>query len=289
MTAAWEADWSGRLRSIGESLLAIEVNTVEKASMSAQKMPDVPLALHAIIDSYNLYLTGLGYALDKPLCDMAAARINLPANTTPADEKQAMDALGLWFPSANAAPAPELTNGPGTFEALQWAAWAAMRDMAKLRDEALVPRGDAIFDLETSGILGRIRANSRQLREVSILLARDHPTAANRLPLFGVTIEAAVRALLNNPLPPLSVRPDVLVLIRKAWDVGTETVMMQSSMQIDGDLVMRISPRLTDAKREFFASLHNASVKTGLGQWQSLFGLIRDLAGELGKAIWGLV
>jgi len=287
MSGSWTSDWSGRIRSIGEGLLVIEVNTVEKASMSAQKMPDVPLALHAIIDTYAAYLKDLGYAVDQHLYDMAAARVALPADTPANVEKQHTDALGQWYPSA--AAAPDLTNGPETFEALQWAAWAALRDMAQISKEAFLPRGVAIFDVETSGILGRIRANGRQLREAAILLARDHPADAQRQPLFGVTLEAAVRALLNNPLPALSVRPDILVMIRKAWDVGTETVLMQTSMQVDGDLVTRISPQLTDAKREFFAALHNDALKTSLGQWQSMFILIGKLAGDLGKAIWGLV
>lgn len=275
MNGGWASDWAGRIRTIGEGLFYIEVNTIEKASMSAQKMPDAPLALHAIIDSYSSYLTELGYAVDSPLYKMASDRIALPVGTPATDEKRLTDALGQWHPSSE--PQPELTNGPETFEALQWAARAAARDVPKPRD------------IETPGILARIVANSRQLREASILLMRDHPSDAQKQPLFGVTIEAAVRALLNNPLPPLFVRPDVLVLIRKIWDVGTETVLMQSTMHIDGDLTVRVSPQLPEAKREFYAALHNGYMRTSVGQWQNLFNLIRELAGDLGKAIWGIV
>lgn len=287
------ADWEQSLRNIGQSLLTVEVNTVEKLSMSAQKMPEAPLALHAIIETYRQYLADQGYPIDTALLADASERIALleAVPSTPdavAADKVLVGRLSAWHPTLNAAQA-ELANGPETFEALQWAAWAALRDIKTIRDHALTPTGESVFDPETGGVLARIRANSRQLREAAILLRDGHRPlpGSNKLPMFGVTLEAATRALMNDPVPPLTVPIDVLVLVRKAWDIGTETVMMQTSMQIDGDLVLRISPGLTEAKRAFFADLHSGSVATGIRQWNSLFVLVRDLLEGLGKKIFG--
>lgn len=283
------ADWQESVRAIGEALLTVEVNTVEKASMSAQKMPEVPVALHAIIDTYREYLVDLGFPIDGTLLAQAKQRMDLSptARDTPQRDKALVDQLSAWHPTQHAEP-PDLTNGPETFEALQWAAWAALRDLKTIREHSLTPGGDPVFDAETGGVLSRIRANSRQLREAAVVLRDKHVPASGKLPLFGGTIEATIRALVNDPLPPLSVPLDILVLVRKAWDVGTETVMMQTVMQVDGDVVLRISPALADARRAFFSDLHTGCVKVGIGQWNSLFALVRDLVGEIGRTIFGI-
>ncbi len=276
-------NWEASLRSIGEGLLTIEVNTVEKASMSAQKMPEVPLALHAIIDAYAGYVRDRGFAVDQALLDLATERMSL--RDTPDEDKALVARENAWHPRAPFVGV-DLTNGPEAFEALQWAAAAALRAGANTPEAARALDGEVLNSPERAGVLSRIRANSRQLREVALVLRDSHAPRPGKLPLFGVGVEATVRALLNDPQPPLSVPLDSLVLVRKAWDVGTEVVMMQTSVQIDGDVVMRISPGLDDAKRAFFADLHAASVRTGLGQWDRMFALVRDLIGDLGRAIF---
>lgn len=283
------AGWEKSLCNIGEALLTVEVNMVEKLSMSAQKMPEVPVALHAIIEAYRQYLFDVGYPIDDALLGMATRRMALLTAAVPAadEDKALVGQLSAWRPTQGGAR-PELTNGPETFEALQWAAWAALRDLKTIRESTLTPGDAGVFNPEAGGLLARIRANSRQFREVAIVLRDKHtPQKPGKLPLFGVTLDATIRALLNDPFPPLSVPSDILVLVRKAWDVGTETVMMQTSMQIDGDLVLRVSPGLAEAKRAFFAELHSGCVKTGIGQWNSLFVLVKDLIEGLGKKIFG--
>ena len=265
--------WEGYIETIAQGLLTIEVNTVEKASMSAQKMPEMPIALHNVIDAYQTYLMEKEVGIDAGLLAEAARRVaNLQRETPDPDvETQAVATLSMWKQST--APLAELENGPDTFEALQWAAWAGL--------QALKERGT-----EDEGVLARIRSNSRQLREVAIILARDNPKGDDRQALFGSRIEETLAALFKHPRPQLKIDPDVLVLVRKVWDIGTETVLMQTSVQVDGDVVLRVSPVLAEAKRKFFADLHAGCVQTGLSQWQGLFHLLGDLLGELGKAIF---
>jgi hypothetical protein len=103
--------------------------------------------------------------------------------------------------------------------------------------------------------------------------------------LLDGTLEQTAQACFNGNLnfrPPL----DVAVLVRKVWDIGTEIVLLQTGVQVDGDVVTRISPAIEDSQRDFLLSLHGQSVKTALGQWKALFDLVTTLISTLGKTLF---
>jgi len=269
-------DWRDRIRAIADALLTLEVNTIEKDNMSAQKMPEVPVALHSIVAAYALYLADRGFAVTGPLYSDARDHMEKPAAEGQPDPS--LDRLQGFTPAPGADQADPLTNGPATFEALQWAAFAALRLGA--------PPGKVLFTEEERAVLARIRANCRQLREAVRKLDQlfsGTPTAA----LFDTTMDKTMAGLMASPRPVLHIDTDITLLVRKAWDIGTETVLLQTALQIDGDLVMRVSSALDEEKRAFFSDLHKSMVEIGIRQWTALFDLARSLVGAVGRELFG--
>lgn len=273
-------DWQERIRSIAGSLLTLEVNTIEKKNMSAAKMPAVPMALHQLARLYADDLASRRYFVTDELLDLAQARID--------DGKDAakLDRLQAWKPEAGDRESVRVTNGPRTFEALQWVAQAARNELDADADCRVT---DVAVDRT---LLTRMIVNCRQLRQVSLMLLTQHSTLpgigpANAKELFDGTIEETTGTLFKQPRPRLQVDTDVLLLVRKAWDIGVEQVMFQTAMQVDGDVLARVAPDMDPVKRAFFAELHRSTVETGLRQWQGLFDLAGALISGVGRALFG--
>ncbi len=308
-------DWQERFGTIGANLLSLEVNTVLKTGMVAQKMPEFPVALHTIVELYADYLQACRFPVTEYLLRAAAGRVidlnkeaeryttlleSWPSGTDPVPH-----AVPTTWPSdwrSGDRPLNRLTNGPETFEALQWAAAGALRVEAERE-----PRQRAL--------LSRVRSNSRQLKEAATLLEKEFSSGPkpgmqtseetydarllsvaggeDRTPqlrlsrLFGGTIEQTARALFQHPRPTLSIAPDVTVLIRKAWDVGLEEVIFQTVIQLDGDVLVRVEQLADDAQRSFLDALHRRAVDEGTRQWHLLFEVIGSLVGSVGKMIFG--
>jgi len=337
--------WTDRVRSIGENLLTLEVNTVISTDLSAQKMPEVPLALHSLVQIYGDYLANCGFAVTADLLTSSSERVNGEETAGTNDgARKLLQRLQSWHPLARcwtdaeakadlpgipdsmidrSEPAPELTNGAETFEALQWAAWAAVQTVRALQ-ASTAPRR-RLPGAADADILSRIYANCRQLKEaalrleqqnpgagaaprwlgiriawpgqktgqpgskerIRLLVRRDvtDPDAKTRPRLFGATIEETAKALFTHPRPIFAVDPDVTMLIRKAWDLGVERVCLQTVLQVDGDLTQIVTP-LDDGQKDFLTELHKQAAKDAVAQWRSFFDVVQQLAGTVGRIVF---
>jgi hypothetical protein len=68
--------------------------------------------------------------------------------------------------------------------------------------------------------------------------------------------------------------PSELVQLRKIWELGTETVVMQTVLWIDGDATQRIHPAYADQAHQQLLAVHSASVSMSLNYWKCLGDLI---------------
>jgi hypothetical protein len=340
--------WADRVAGIGESLLTLEINTVVTSDISAQKMPEVPLALHTLVQVYNDYLASAGFQVTNELLARAAIRVNGEGEAgTNAGAKMLLSQLQSWHPAPRrwtatelktglpgipddqldaSGPAPELTNGAETFEALQWAAWAAVQTLRALTATTAADWGP-LGGAEPS-VLSRIYANCRQLKEAALRLEQENhgvvtdpdqpagaakivglfrakttatvvagckvrlnslvageqidPAAVTKPRLFGATVEETARALFTHPRPTFDADPDIVMLIRKAWDLGVERVCLQTVLQVDGDMT-EIIAELDGQQRVFLTDLHRQGVKDAVSQWRSFWDVVLQLAGDLGS------
>lgn len=325
--------WPDRIVAIRDALLVLEINTIVSDELSAQKMPEVPLALHTLVQAYSNYLAAAGYQLTRNLLAKATVRAGgVGGAATQAGGNEVLLQLQFWpFPGRvwttaerlaqrnigpppqddDSPPATELTNGAETFEALQWAAWGAVQHA----------RAGGGFPRPTEpSILARINANCRQIKEAAMRLEQQNssPKAAQRrlaglvpnaaqsdpnqpaqpaqagqatasLPmpgLFGATVEETARSLFEHPRPNFICDPDVTILIRKAWDLGTDQVCMQTVMQVDGDIV-QILGKMKPEEQAFLTTLHRDAVKDSVGQWRALFDVLAQAAKSFLGALRG--
>ncbi len=333
MPEAWLANWEERVRAIAANLLTLEVNTVVKNGMVAQKMPEVPVALHALVHDYAGYTEANGAPVTHDLLHAAVERLadvdgrsaeflgrlsDWAHEGTPLRDHAAAD--------APAVPVVALTNGAESFEALVWAATAARHAITRNeRGRNDVSPGERLENQGRAAILTRIEDNSRQLREVAIVLEQafssfqpadalqeadkqqrlaglqqntqpyaerlramlaEPPAPAPETRLFGGTVDQTTKALFRHPRPALSVDPDLTVLVRKAWDIALEEVRFQTVVQVDGDVLVRVADMPT-AQRDFLASLHRNAVEDGTKQWSLLFQVMGNLLGSVGALIFG--
>lgn len=272
--------WEERITAIASSLLALEINTIEATNMSASKMPDLPLALHQIAQLYKDDLEKRGINISDELLDAAQARIDGGNDPAPLARLEGWN----FDPKLNP-PSSKLTNGAKTFEALGWAADAARK---RLENTLLQGGGpQTVVAGVDSTLLLRMLISSRELRQVTLLLLEQHKGIDPAGDLFGGTVEATTAVLFKQPRPRLTIDADVLVLVRKIWDIGLERVLFQTTMQVDGDVLVRAAPDLSAEKREFYSELHRSTSSTALAQWHSLFQLAGTLVSGLGSLLFG--
>lgn len=261
----------GQLKEIGVGLLTLEVNTIIKQGMSAQKMPEVPLALHQIIDSYTTYLGPFGIMVTPDLLALAQRRL---AAGSGGESKPVADLLEAWRPDPKIAPVDEMTNGAASFEALRWAAHYALKTGL---DGLQRPLGD-----EATAIFTRIRAVSRQLTRLVLQLKQlDGWTD-----LIDVTLGDLTDTMIKTPGRTLEIDPALVIMVRKAWDIGVETVVFQTVLQLDGDVVTRMASSLSTQDRQFLFDIHQRTVTVGVGQWKALFDLVASLIEKMGGLIF---
>jgi hypothetical protein len=77
----------------------------------------------------------------------------------------------------------------------------------------------------------------------------------------------------------LKLASDDIVKIRKVWDVGVERVVMQSIVQLDGDVLTRIVPKYASAENRLLHRIHQDGLDVSLSMWKELFATVRAILG----------
>ncbi|MFQ5543894.1 MAG: hypothetical protein ACE5FY_06035 [Nitrospiria bacterium] len=126
--------------------------------------------------------------------------------------------------------------------------------LIRLRDNA---REEGLaFNLETSNILRRVDKNCKLLE---VLLKGNDS---------------------------LRFSAEELLIIRKIWEVGVERVLMQTVVQIDGDIVTRIQVGRETEKDKFLQEMHKDLVNLAIGNWHFMVQTLADMAKSTLKSIF---
>jgi hypothetical protein len=129
---------------------------------------------------------------------------------------------------------------------------------------------------EDANLLERIRKNSDQL--MGIFLRID----AGRAQPIELT-----RAQQQLP-QEVELKPEELLVVRKAWELMLDEIAMQTTIQIDGDVVQRIlrrAPKGVDLDQVMKA--HERAVDISTSFWGDLVGLIGGALKGLGQLLTG--
>lgn len=68
--------------------------------------------------------------------------------------------------------------------------------------------------------------------------------------------------------------------IRKAWEIGTSIVVLQTVAQLDGDIVTRISSSRVSSEQSVLYDLHREMIGTSLDHWRVLFKTVAEIGGK---------
>jgi len=90
----------------------------------------------------------------------------------------------------------------------------------------------------------------------------------------------------SDPNVDLPLTADEILTVRKVWEVGIETIVMQTVAQLDGDIVTRVQRARVAASNAPVHTLHRNMTESALKQWQFLFQTVAQFTG---KALQGFL
>lgn|GEM_PF-1832701 len=120
-------------------------------------------------------------------------------------------------------------------------------------------------------MLCRIRDNSDEIKDI----LENVEKRGNPPPSFERTNVA-----------PISLLPEQVLRIRKIWEIGVETIEMQTVIQLDGDVVTRIRPQRARIANDPLFAIHNSAVSTSIGTWTRLVDTVGAFAKTLVSAFF---
>ncbi|MEM7191041.1 MAG: hypothetical protein AAF439_15625 [Pseudomonadota bacterium] len=281
--------WGDRLKDLGQDLINIEVNTILTDGMTGRKMPPYPEALLEIAEAYDRYLRDRA---KLPVNNyLHGARVRHERAKSGAVEKA--DAPTDFEPPEGA-ELEEVSNNEVTFRGLRWTALVALNQheeavlrLSQLEEAAGDVEADeqteaALLDPEIQTVLRRIERNSGQLELLVQRIAQDPAKD-----LIGVASKVLYDTL-GKPETKLPEIPAVdLTRIRKMWELGTDRIVLQSVLQMDGDVIFRADKNLDLNARAPLVEAHRKFVDLGVTHWRTMFELLANLVTSLAGRLFG--
>lgn len=302
-------------------LLNIEVNTIVTPSITAETMPSLPFALHDIIEDYAGALAAVGAPLDRYF-GPTRAQLLAEADARYADEAARKRDAEFWqaaelaraqvsgesrFTGTGSELWPYLPNLRPLLYKTDFAShrprkdWRfSMREVTNGWDsfERLRLACDELVDagkVPTDGaeVVTRVLNACEVLKYIVQGIEQRFPPGQSKrrgdVADWGDLIPRTRRELVadaqHHKRVPQLLRSEDYRIIRKAWEIGVEHVLVQTTVQLDGDVVTRISSQLlhehADEVRALVLSAHGRGVDIGLSHWRSLVQTSLELFGSL--------
>ena len=268
-------DQESALRQFARDLVHIEVNTILTDRINGRKMPSIPHALLDIACAYVDRMADDGVDLAKWWAiDLASG-----------NEEKALEQASIeWEPQAAPRPAsPE--NGWLTFARLRWAARRALE----------TPAFQQRLPAERRTMYNRICRHSDQLKEILRPIEGKEPWQG----WIGATRGAVVRKSLKRQPPQLDLHR--IGQIRKIWEVGTDDIVCQTVLQLDGDVTTRLrrdlclepeadareAGKLSETDLRKVMHVHGTGVELSVRYWRALFETVAGLLGDGLSVLFG--
>ncbi|AFM04240.1 hypothetical protein Fleli_1842 [Bernardetia litoralis DSM 6794] len=91
-------------------------------------------------------------------------------------------------------------------------------------------------------------------------------------------------------LEDLNLSPSQISIIRKANEIGTQRVLLQTVVQVEGDITSYITTRFLnfpEKEQKMIKEVHESSIMTSIQMWQYLFQAVSRLAGTVFTGVTG--
>jgi hypothetical protein len=133
----------------------------------------------------------------------------------------------------------------------------------------------------------------RQLKEESEIIAEE-ATALGTAP----NVEEHPNFLWDNDynsnqlhkIQDYELNPDQMATVRKAYEIGTQYILLQTVVQIEGDITSYVTTNFLNMKgseQEVILKMHNTAMETSIRLWQYLFQTIGSLLGGISGGMFG--
>lgn len=243
------------LPEVVRGLLNLEINTIIKSNMTAERMPALPHAILDIAGEYARKLVESG--VDVTLFQLSSAT--------------ARPALDPWATlrsgSAPISDGDRLRVSADTFDALRWAA-----NRANSVSDGAPP------DRAVSMLIERICNNSDMIKAIL--------TRLNDMPFVKAAPNRAELALTPpDPKGWKGVSANDWLAVKKIWEVGTEEVVAQTVIQLDGDVYTRFRPQTDPRTAELILTVHQSSTEVAVSSWRHLLDVVIKIAGDVATAV----
>lgn len=256
--AAAPDSFKRQVRELARDLVTLEINTIVKSNMTAERMPTVPNALLEIVRDYVKVFRMLRADVTSVFEHDPGKQIawrEVPVELVPVD---AADVRFFELPD-------EISFGP-LFEKLRWA--------AKNTRYAFI-KGNVPISEENLYLLERLETNADTLRT---LLDRYQGLRDGKFPSGLIRTDQA------KYLPSfegMTARDELI--IRKIWEIGVDQVVAQTSIQLDGDVVTRIARHLSgDRERtDQVLMVHQQGIHTSVSNWRAIIDAAVAVVGGL--------
>ncbi|MBB6459180.1 chitin synthase domain-containing protein [Flammeovirga kamogawensis] len=277
------------LKSLASELLTLEVNTILKENTTGAKMPvNKRMALRDIIERYKQTLVEYG------VCEIAKGN-------PPSKDGSGKPKFLLRFKGAGEYSFYEVKRaahqGKQYYESL----------LPKMQtEEQLVQLKERIqllyrIERQSSNFIGMFKLERTKMKidEHQGLAGYDNEFKApdnigeyDPYPSQMGSIKWNNDILLHemNTVQPLDFDSEQITQIRKAWELGTQQVLLQTVVQIDGDITSYLTPKfvkLPDTLRDMVMNFHQSSTNEATSHWSSFFKVISDLTGKAFSSVFG--
>ena len=301
------------LLSLLDDLHKLEVNTIVKNGLTAQKMPAPLLALHRIATEYEAYCQMVGLPLEDVSDRSIRRRFDAitqaaTAGQDPFFRQNDSEAHAKGLILARIADSAHSLLGMLERAKRAWDEDQGNADLkkafAKLARELAKKKEGRVYDPAYERFRGEFdaafyrsfyaRFRPRSLKpELTVFETywADRRQADTTGPILDILYDmpAAMLQCLDrgevNRAWQLSAADRGL--IRKIWELGVEEVMVQTVIQIEGDVTNRISPLAGDPERAHVLDLHQRGIDTSLRMWGDMVRVAKDLVQAVFNALGG--
>ncbi len=243
------------LRNLLDDLHKLEINTIEKTAMTAQKMPAPLLAVFEVVEGYESYFA---WTLEQQTYNFTVSN--------------------------------ETETGQSLKERLQRCyANASMRFNDLATDETLKGQADRMIcgriGRTCEALLGMLR-RAEQATQAAVKAGETGPIDPRFLNMTANDMRARDSGHVERAWRLSS---SDRALLRKMWEIGTEKVLVQTVIQVEGDVITRISPLIHQNDRDYLLAVHKDGIETSMKMWGELVSLAQSLVAATSRAVGRLI
>lgn len=270
-----------RIKKTGEDLTTLEINTIVKHGVVATSPPgNNRLALYYLAGKYAVELERLGNKYNK----VAEPAVQCPAGTNLFRKESifcgggifSFRELSIWADCAISWIETN-TNGLITIpddldddvRVLRRIEIKAL-EISRVLEESLEMYD--MFNPMLNSLLSEQEKKQVYTTDDKSLLPTELQTLQNRYAVLEkkLTIKEKSREeFITGADIPLDLKHKMIV--HKSLDLGTEHIVMQTRISLDGDITTRISHQFADNPKQFVLDMHNSSIHMAVDYWEKIF------------------